>query len=507
MKRTAFMRLSKGPRIPKIMSLLGVSTAVLLIGVAPAMADGSADSTEAELAKLKATVEVLKNEVASLKSKVNDDAGKGRKKPAIEFHTDLHNLFLFRNDRDFDRIAPAYNANGQSVGAFATVLAPTIAWNLNDDIKIFYEAEIGLNYWSKNNPDQEDALADDVFVLKHRQIFAEGALLDGALGFKVGYQYFSDTTGLFMGHWMGVAQMWGSWAPGSKVGVFVGMVPDQTYEGINIDQNNFEHDIFMFGARADLKLTECWKLDIAIHNLYDTHVVDKRRWMAAPNFNLSVKSKEFGHGMRAYGALGGVLQIGNQDNSAISADGTLGDQQIFAWATQMNFGLDLKSVDLRLNFMALSGDDAHADNNHNGAFTYSSKSTSATVYLTEDEIRNWYDQLDRRMGRFEGGFWQNRAGLAITDLKATLTMLDWFKPAIIFGNTFVINPDNALGERNVGYEMNLDMRFVWEEYLQARFLVGGMLPREAASIVNLTQPGAKETDPVWWTEVALSLKF
>ena len=77
------------------------------------------------------------------------------------------------------------------MGAFATVLRPKLTFHIEQHLRMYYEAELGLNYWSKNNPDQQDPTAPDVFVLKHREVYAEGEFLQNQVGFKTGYQYFS----------------------------------------------------------------------------------------------------------------------------------------------------------------------------------------------------------------------------------------------------------------------------------------------------------------------------
>jgi len=431
--------------------------------------------------------------------------GTRRTKPVFEAHAQLHNLLIFRSDTDFDRAKPLYNENGQTSGAFATVFGPTLQWNLTDDIRLFYEAEIGLNYWSRNNPDVENPKADDIFVLKHRQIFTEGLLADGHFGFKVGYQYFADTTAMFLGHWIGAAQAWYQWAPGQRFGVFFGMVPDSTYEGLDITMNNFRHDIFTFGGRTDLKFGDHWQFNAAVHALYDTHVVGQTRWLVAPNAHLEGKTGWLSSGtVRVTGSLDGVLQAGTSENTRL--DG--GNQTLLAWAAQGNLGIETKPVALSVNVLALSADDRYQGNKTEGAFLSSSKSNSATVYFTEDETRNWYDQLDRRMGRFEGGFWQNRAGMLLSDLKITLQCVPWFRPSVILGYGVVLEPKNALGERNLGFEGNLDLAFTWTKHLVARVMVGGMAPGKAAgALINQIAPQDKKTDGIWWTEAALSLVF
>jgi len=72
----------------------------------------------------------------------------------------------------------------------------------------------------------------------------------------------------------------------------------------------------------------------------------------------------------------------------------------------------------------------------------------------------------------------------------------------------VLNPQNALGERQVGFEGNLDLAFQWTRHLVARVLVGGMAPgKAAAALMNQIAPQDKVTDGLWWTEAALSLVF
>ncbi len=488
--------------------------ACLVVLAIPAFAGAQEGATPSadDVRALQQAVQALQEEVTALKTVVGDPARSpvgasrgGRRKPAFETGARLDNLLLFRSDTDFTRDRPYYNENGQTSGALATVFTPTLQWNATDDIRLFYEAEIGLNYWSKNNPDQENALAADIFVLKHRQIFAEGTLAGGRFGFKAGYQYFTDTTGLFLGHWIGAASVTGSWRPGQSAGLFVGMIPDLTYEGLSVLENNFKHDIFVFGARTDLVLTPHWDLHVGVHALYDSSIVGRTRWLVAPNVRLAGRSNWLDGGrIRVHGSLDAVVQAGVAEHTA--TDGS--DQTILAWAAQAHLGLDMRVVDLRLNVFALSADDSDLGNGRDGAFLYSSKSNSATLYLTEDETRNWYDQLDRRMGRYQGGFWQHRAGLVVNDVKLTVTALDWFAPSLIIGNSVVLEPANALGHRNVGVEGNVDLAFRLGDLLVARMVLGGMLPGKAAgALVNAIDPQRAKTDPIWWAQAALSLKF
>ena len=100
--------------------------------------------------------------------------------PRIEVHAELLNAVLYRSDSDFDPSPPAYDANGKSVGFVGTVLRPGLDFLALSWLRLHYDAELGLNYWSRNDPDVQSALAPGLLVMKHRQLYAEGELAAGA---------------------------------------------------------------------------------------------------------------------------------------------------------------------------------------------------------------------------------------------------------------------------------------------------------------------------------------
>lgn len=421
--------------------------------------------------------------------------------PRIEAHADMHNLFILRNDADFDRTSPYYDKNGQSTGAIATVFRPKLTYHINQGLRLYYEAELGLNFWSKNNPDQQAAPAADAFALKHREVYSEGEFLNRTVGFKAGYQFYRDPTGLFIGHWIGAASVWWSWNPDARVSFMLGQVPDMTYEGLNAQDtttlnNNFNHDIFVGGPRLDMKLGDNVVFAGSVHGLYDAHIIGMTRWFVAPTMQIDVKS-----GI-ASGFVGAVAQIGKWEQAGLGGQ----DQNIFAWAAQAHGEVTLQPFNLALNALALSPDDQSEGNSRNGAFAYSSKSRSATIILTEDELRNWYDQLDRRMGRYEGGFWTHRAGLMVGDLKATWMVTKVFRPALVVGAASVLNKKNAMGNAFVGVETNLNLEFRVSENLAAN-LVGAVLVPGGAGGALLNRINLASTDPIWMAEASLLARY
>jgi hypothetical protein len=417
--------------------------------------------------------------------------------PNLEAHVDLWNLFLFRNDSDFDPSRAIYNVSGPTVGAFATVLRPWVTWHITKSLRVFYQVELGLNFWSKQNPDQQNPVASDIFVMKHRELWAEGTFSENRFGFKAGYGFFRDTTALFLGHWIGAAQAWWAPAPGSRLGLFVGQIPDPTHEGIQVSDNNFQRDIFVFGISGFHAFSDRWRLSFGLHNLIDTHLVDQRRWIAAPNFHLEYASSS------AVAWLDFVLQAGEQEGTHLGG----GSETLLSWAAQGHLEWKLSPrLELAGNLLLLSPDDASPGNGWDHSFRYSGKSRSATLMLTEDEIRDWYDNLDERLSRSDSGFFKGRAGLMVADLKLTWSITERFRPAFVVGAATVLKPDNAGGHAFVGFEADLILEYRYSQHLSALLAAGLLVPgRAGALLLNRVEP--TQTQPMSMVEASLLVRY
>ncbi|NOZ00256.1 MAG: hypothetical protein GXP54_00005, partial [Deltaproteobacteria bacterium] len=159
--------------------------------------------------------------------------------------------------------------------------------------------------------------------------------------------------------------------------------------------------------------------------------------------------------------------------------------------------------------LALSPDDRYDGNGTNGAFLYSAKPKSATVMLTEDETRDWYDNYDERMSMYSGAFFMNRAGLVLGDVKASWAVTDFFRPGVIVGAAAVLEPDNALGNRFVGVEADVDLEFTYKKLLEVHLVGGALVPGQAGgALVNRIGPFDRiQTDPIYMAEVSLALNY
>jgi len=413
--------------------------------------------------------------------------------PTLEPHADLQTLVLYRNDRDFDRSRPYYDANGQDVGAAATILTPDILWRPTRSLRLFYQAELGLNFWGKQDLDAQ-GVSPQVFVLKHKQVYGEGEI--GPAGFKLGFSEFQDATGLFVHHWIGVAQARWFFSPDGVAEVFFGQVPDQAWEGMDVLDNNFTRDILVYGAKVHYAFTDSLDLTVALHALWDSHVVGQVRRVFCPNLELHAK-----RGVVS-GYLDLALQAGRFSGTALGG----GDQDLLAWAAQGRVQVEAGPVELQLNALALSPDGDHDGGPTTSAFLYSGKSRSATLFATEDEIRNWYDSLDLRIASFHDGFYTNRAGLLVGDLKATLAVVEGFRPAVVVGAAATLNPRNSLGDGFVGAEADLVLEYRFNQHLLFHGMVGGFFPGKAgAALVNAID--LDRADALFQGELSVTLHY
>jgi hypothetical protein len=107
----------------------------------------------------------------------------------------------------------------------------------------------------------------------------------------------------------------------------------------------------------------------------------------------------------------------------------------------------------------LSGDDAHQGNGTLHGFFGSGKNGSPSTWLTEDETRDRYDNLDEQIATSWGAFFVNRPGLFLLDASAGYAVTDWYTPRLVVATALTLSPDHALGETFVGAEISVHNRF------------------------------------------------
>jgi hypothetical protein len=412
----------------------------------------------------------------------------------IKLAGELLNIWFWRNDSDFDATSPYYNAEGQSVSNVATFFKPQITFQPTDQITIFYEAELGMNYWSRHNPDQWFPGADDFMILKHREIYSR--IDKDILKLTVGYQRMQDPSDLFLSHWMGAAALE---AGLGSIGLrfFVGQLPDQTYEGIRTDQNNFVHDNFTWGLDGHLGLLDgALKVQAGLVGVHDSRVTRKHLTLYTPYVGGTLKMGD----IRAeFYALG---QFGRYENSGVNGI----HQDVAAWALTGKVCYAAPFVDITLNTFALSADDQYDGNKQWGAFFYSGKNHSSSMMLTEDNLRDRYGNYDELMSSQWGSFFVNRAGLVVSDLSVRGRFPGPFTPELIVASGFTIEKANSFGSSYVGFETDLLLYIDLVEKAQAVLAAQVFFPGEAAAaFVNSTDLTA--TEPVYGFQIGTVIRF
>jgi len=94
----------------------------------------------------------------------------------------------------------------------------------------------------------------------------------------------------------------------------------------------------------------------------------------------------------------------------------------------------------------------------------------------------------------------------VADLRATLHATEAFHPALIAGASAVLNPDNALGNRLVGVEADVDLGWFVSDLVAAHVLGGVMVPgRAGAALIN--QMDLSATSPIYTIEAALKVRY
>ena len=416
---------------------------------------------------------------------------------SFDLHVEMLNIFLYRNDSDFDRSEQAYDKNGQSVGLLGTFVKPSFGIRLGKAMRFYYEAELGLDLWSRNNPDialgfqDEDGLA---LSIKQREMWGEANLW--LFSIRAGFQRIQDSSGLFINHWIGALKLRFGEENGSHISLIAGQMPDQTYEGFDFQKNNFTNDTFLFALDGSYVITPVIRLQAGTYYVYDGSIVDRTRHLAA----LVASAKFEGESWHAGVSL--VGQAGRMENSA--ADGT--DSTVLAWGATANGGMRVGLFSFEAAGTVLSADDDHLGND-TLSFAYSGKRPGMSILLSENEIRDLGDNLDERIAAYDGTFYEMRTGLAGVDLGLYLHPVKWLTVGLVNAGLFVLNSDNANGGSMVGYESEVELSaHLFGDHLNFTLVGGLLLPGEAGSaFVNLIRRDA--TDMMYFSQLSMGLKF
>ncbi|MGC9042295.1 MAG: hypothetical protein ACP5KG_00415 [Myxococcota bacterium] len=402
---------------------------------------------------------------------------------ALNLDMNLDNFFYYKNDSDFDNSTRLYQPQGDSEGLFATYLNSRLTLNITNDVYIFYEAELGSNIWSKNNPDIIDPVSDDIFVLRHREIYGSAEFLENSARIRSGYMRIIDPTGLFINHWIGAFQL-GFDISMTKNYLLIAQLPDSNYEGLTARTNNFANDRWLFALSSSFGITGRDALTLGWYSYYDDSVINRSNLIHSPLLSYMY----FYESLKLIFDV--ILQFGAMQNAAIGGE----DVRELSFGLNLNLIERLKAFSLTLNGLYLSADDRYINNKFNGGFYYSGKNRSSTILLSEDEFRDQYNNVDERLSVSDGPFYVMRPGLMLFDIKAEYTEAGILKPAFVVGTAFVTNSGNANGGSFVGLETDLILGVEFSKGWDITGVFGMLFPGKAASsYINMYDINQTET--------------
>ena len=395
----------------------------------------------------------------------------------------LMNSAHLRNDTDFDRSLRVDDRDGQSDGQVATYFLPRLRVKAPGGVVAAYELELGWNSWSRNNagnPNQFFPSRQEGLQLRHRAIW--GGYTQGAWALRVGYQRLRDPSGLFLDQRAGLAQL--RWQEGDRrLKVELGQLAESSYEGVSVRDNNFTTDSVIGGLSFRQGLSGGARLELSTHGLRDGRSIGRPLQLFSTTAGVSLKKK----GLRGGAHL--VLQRGVWENAGLGGV----DEEIQTWALQLGLSGRTQRLLWSINSLTLSGDNSEDGDGLWGAFLGSGRNRSRSVFLTEDERRDRYDNLDERVGSFWGPFSYNRAGLTVNEMSIGYHS-ERYIPRFVIAYGAALNPDNALGHRDLGVELSLLQRFPLSKH--AALSLDGLifLPgKAAAAFLNDIDRSATET--------------
>lgn len=436
----------------------------------------------------------------------------------LTFSGTFQNLALFKTDSDFDSSKAAYEPDGQTAGILGTFLSPKFSYAPSERLSLVYEVEIGTNFWSRNRVDTVGDEVRDFFLFKHRQVYSEGYLTDRST-LRVGYQYLHDPTGLFLHHWVGGARLQVA-GDENPHGILLAQFPDQTYEGFDINRNNFVNDVFLLGLTGSLQGRESRTMNGGLFTVYDGQTIGRHKWLVAPAISLNHGDGETEHGIDLLAQFGRTNHGAMGDRNEVHLAGAiqpylasgLGRARLYQGPTGVSSGGAAEAAGSGdrdgwlVSALLLSPDDPYDRNGRNYAFHYSGRARGRSLLLTENELRDFGDNLDERIGERSGPFTIVRGGMALIEGSYFLRLSDAMTLSAVLAGAGVLQEANALGKSLIGLEGDVGLSYSFSESFVLEIQNALLVPGGAAgAFVNAIDAGSSR--PVYMLEVSLAAFF
>jgi len=417
----------------------------------------------------------------------------------FDFSGYFQNFLIFKTDRDFERTPAFYEPWGQTAGVLGTYAEPKFSFISGENKLFALEFLLGFNIWSRNfNIGRPDAQAGRQIFIFARQLYSD--LILSGFNVKAGYQYFSDPIAIFVRHWIGGVRF-----EKENLQLFLGQIPDQTYEGVELFANNFINDTYIFSiAYAEGGFSRRDAIPFAskgffggIYNLFDNSVVRKPSFVSTLVVGYLFDSDNF-YFVGGLAGQGGVLS---------KSSFGLKNELHLAGAFQLSLAKKGKNK-IGADIMLLSPDNPSYRDGVNFGFLYSGKSMSRTLLLTEDEIIFKSDNLDLNMAEVFSQFRLMRAGFFVPDVWFELPLGENFKITPVLGVGLTLSGENSLKSNFIGLEGDLIFSYVLGQDMRFDFGNIFFVPgRASASFTSRINPAGDLRMLIYSAEFSLKFFF
>lgn len=420
-----------------------------------------------------------------------------------EIHVYFRTFTIYQNDTDFDDTKPLYEDYGQSMGYISTTFRPSVKWTPIEAITLFYELEVGDNFWSRNDPNQGDATGEGHPIFRHKQFWGSVTFPDSKTDIKAGYQYLYDPTHLVLDKYLGAMLVCSAWKSGSA-SAGIAEIPDTTYEGrdpnqqtfdpdtngYNPTRNNFENDNFIFFADVEQNVGGATVVKPGVFFRWDKTIVGRTLWFVSPVVDLSWKPSNF-----LALALDIAAEIGKFENGGIDNH----DLDILAGAAQLDLTLNWERIVLQFDALALSPDN-DPNNLKDSEFIYSNYCNSPTVILTKNDIQDTYDNIDKRAAA-------QGAGLLVVDSRITGRVTDGLNVFGVVGYGIVLEDEYLSEGPNLGLEADIGSTLnLYRDMVKFTLLGAALFPGKAAAALS-NEIDREATQTFWNIQGAFEISF
>lgn len=356
----------------------------------------------------------------------------------------------WRNDSDFDLSERYDDLDGQTDSQIASFFDPMLTAQVGREVTICYQLELGWNAWSRNDPGQPNqffTMRTPGLLARHKR--AWGQWSGDGIRIRAGFQRVRDPSGLFLDHTIGAVTTRFNLNKSAKrrqhITLLAGQIPDTTIEGFDIRNDNLVTDSFIFGLKHLKAFSPKLTLRSGLYYLADRRAINRPLDLGVASLSLRLDRKRLSVRADLVG------QYGVWANSAIAGR----DARVMSWAAQLGFTQTRGKLSWGLNAFALSPDDDVNGNDRMGAFLGSARNRSSSVFLTEDETRDRYDNLDERLGSYWGALSFSPAGLLVSDASLGYQLSRDYNARAVIATGSTLNPSRTLGERYVGTELSI----------------------------------------------------